>query len=681
MKRICIVKQHDITDCGPACISSIIKYYGGYVPIEILRLKCETNHNGSSAYNMIETLRLYNFKAKGFKVKSLNDIKKINALPCIAHLTLKNNLKHFVVIYELNKNGVTIMDPSKGKVKMKIREFEDIFSKIIILMQPQSTLIKYHKPNSIYKLIISVFKDNKKSTLGLVLNNIALVILSVLINYFLKLGSVASDGEYGQTILLYIFLLFLFLYLIKNYIEYIKNKLIIFLNKNISADLYEKFSHQLFILPLNFIKSKTSGEIISRYNELSQINEMIPDFIVSLVLDLIMMFITLLFASSISVKLSLFSMILMLIYVLFCCTLKNPTLHKISKNITLSSAFNTDIIDNVNTIISTKYMNNENNMERRLEKSGTTYLMNKTKLSSYFNKCELIKNIIFDLGKWFILSIGLYFCFIKKLSLIDLFTFEMVINYFYEPVKDICAMIPKISFMKSSLYKLNEFSIIKEEKKGIYDFTPGKIKIDNLSYSYDFGHVVVKNLNMIINEKDKVLVQGKSGSGKSTLCQILSRQLDYSEGTVKINNINILDIKVDDYRKNITYIGQKDSLLVDTIFKNIIYERNVDDKEFKTICNICEIDEIVNKKVNRFNTMISESSMNISGGEKQRIILARGLLNSGRIIIMDEALSEVNKDMEEKIIKRIFNYFKNKTIIYVSHKDYNNIFNRKIVMN
>ena len=104
----------------------------------------------------------------------------------------------------------------------------------------------------------------------------------------------------------------------------------------------------------------------------------------------------------------------------------------------------------------------------------------------------------------------------------------------------------------------------------------------------------------------------------------------------------------------------------------------MNDKEFNIICSICEIDKIVNNKNHCLNSYISESSDNISGGEKQRITLARGLINSGKILILDESLSEVNKDMEERILKRILNYFKNKTIIYVSHKKYDNLFDTTI---
>ena len=680
MRKIVIVKQHDITDCGPACLSSIIKFYDGYVPIEMIRLKCMTTADGTSAYNLVEAAKFYNFNVSAIRVNNCLSLKNYD-LPCIIHLKLKNNLHHFACLYEITKDNVVLMDPAQGKVKMKINEFSSIFTNVVILLKPHSTLVKYEKPNSISKIIISFFIDNKIISTKLLIYSISLVLLSLITNYFLKCGSFFSGGDFGLTILFLLMFIYFYIYMVKNYLDYIKNKLLAYMNKNISADLYNKFSHQLFILPLNFIKSKTSGEIISRYQELSQINQMIPDIIISVSLDLIMALITLIFSSIISIKLTIISIFVMIIYFIINLAFKNPTLQKINRNINLSSSFNTDIIDNVNTIISTKYINNEENMERRLEKSATNYLLDNMNMDLYLNKCNFIKNTIFDIGRWFILSYGLYLCCIQELNIINLFTFEMVINYFFDPIKDLSSMIPKYCFMKSSLYKLNEFAIIKEENNGRFRFKPGEIKVCNLSFYYENDNYILKNLNLNIKEKEKILFQGKSGSGKSTFCQILSKQLDYKNGEIKIGDININDIDLKDFRRNVTYIGQKDSLLVDTILKNILFERKVVDEKFLNVCKICEIDEIVNKKINNYETIINESAMNISGGERQRIILARGLINPGKIIILDEALSEVNKDMEERIIKRIFKYFKDKTIIYVSHKEYNNIFNRKVVFN
>ena len=108
--------------------------------------------------------------------------------------------------------------------------------------------------------------------------------------------------------------------------------------------------------------------------------------------------------------------------------------------------------------------------------------------------------------------------------------------------------------------------------------------------------------------------------------------------------------------------------MVDTIENNIKFERNVDENQFKTICSICEIDKIIKSKFDCFDTLICESSDNISGGEKQRIALARGLINSGKIIIMDESLSEVGEKEEIDIINKVFKKYNDKTIIYISHR-------------
>ena len=112
-----IVKQNDTRDCGICCLESIIKYYNGYIPLEILRLDTNTNNNGTTAYNLIKTAKKYGFNALGKRINKLNEKEII--LPAIAHITTKKGLNHFVVIYKINKNTVTIMDPAKGFIKLK----------------------------------------------------------------------------------------------------------------------------------------------------------------------------------------------------------------------------------------------------------------------------------------------------------------------------------------------------------------------------------------------------------------------------------------------------------------------------------------------------------------------------------------------------------------------------------
>ena len=677
MKNNLIVKQHDLTDCGPACLLSIIKYYGGYVPIEILRRNSKTDKIGTSAYDLISCVRKYGLEGSGIRVKDISDINNYQ-LPCIAHLKMQNGLNHFVVIYKIISNKIILMDPKKGKTRLSHDEFNKIFNKIIITFKPYMKVEKINKPKSIRKTIFNIVLNNKLNSLLLIITAILIIIISLFLSYYLKIGEIFIKKDFGLTYIYKLFAIFLVLYLLKNIINHVKNYLIIKFNQNISIKLYSDFSKNIFCLPLNYIKSRTSGEVISRFNELSEINSLLPNIILSIFLDLIMAFITFNFTVRISLNLSVIVAIFMLFYFIIAYVFKNPTLRRINQNLDINAEFNSKVIETVANLRSIKNLNNDENMERRLNKHLKDAISNNCKLDNYYNNISFLKNTFYDMMIFTISSYGLYLIYLNKLVIVDLFTFLIIISYFAEPIKDLVDMITKFCFIKTSMIKIDEFSISNDIDSAKNEFEAGDINIMDLSYAYNGIDYIIKNYSCLIKEKSKVLVQGSSGSGKSTLCQLISKQLNNYSGKILINNCDLNEIKNDSIRKNITYIGQKDSLIIDTIENNIKYERNVNDKEFNIICSICEIDKIVNNKNHCLNSYISESSDNISGGEKQRITLARGLINSGKILILDESLSEVNKDMEERILKRIFNYFKDKTIIYVSHKKYSNLFDTTI---
>ncbi|MBR5662568.1 MAG: ATP-binding cassette domain-containing protein [Bacilli bacterium] len=675
MKKNLIIKQHDITDCGPACLLSVIIYYGGYVPLSMIRENSFTDKTGTSAYNLIKCAEKYGLTGSGMKVSNIKNISD-DKLPCIAHARTKNGLNHFVTIYEINKEYILIMDPGVGKVKMLIEEFNEIFSNIVILLHPYKKVEKLNKPKSIINLIKEIILNNKLNILLLFIISLLTMFSSIFLSYFIKIGNLIINKGLNISYLYFLFLLFLVIYIFKNLFDYIKNMIIIKFNKKISLKLFSDFSMKIFNLPLNFIRSRTSGEIVSRYNELSEVNSLLPTIILSMFLDLITSFITILFLLNISYKLTLMVLVLMIVYFIISYTFKNPTLYKINKNLDENANLNSSVIESINNLRSIKNLHNESNMRKKLDQILKKTLCDNYSLDSFYNKITFIKNLYYDLVIFFISSYGLYLLYLNKIGITDLFTFLIIVNYFSEPIKDLVDMVTKFCFIKTSINKINEFNIITSNDNGNLTFKEGDIIVNNLSYAYNGINFVINNYSCQIKKKSKVLLKGNSGSGKSTLCQILSKQLLNYEGNVFIAGNEVKNINNDSFKNNVTYIGQKDTLIVDTIENNIKYERNVDKKEFKTICRLCEIDEIINKKFNRFNNLVSESSDNISGGEKQRITLARGLINSGNILILDEPLSEVNCDMEERILKRIICYFKDKTIIYVSHKSYKNIFDQ-----
>ena len=177
------------------------------------------------------------------------------------------------------------------------------------------------------------------------------------------------------------------------------------------------------------------------------------------------------------------------------------------------------------------------------------------------------------------------------------------------------------------------------------------------------------NVSFKIKYGSKFLIYGDSGSGKSTIIKILLKYLDDYNGEILIDNKNIKDISSSIISNSITYVSQNNYILNDTLKNNIIYDRRIKDEEYENAIHICNLDTLRNNNKLRNNMIIEEDGFNISGGERQKIILARSILKDSEFIILDEALSEVGVDEEKEIIKKLFNYFKDKTIIYISHKE------------
>ena len=263
----------------------------------------------------------------------------------------------------------------------------------------------------------------------------------------------------------------------------------------------------------------------------------------------------------------------------------------------------------------------------------------------------------------------------------DYITISFMTNYLIYPVRNIIDIIYDYHYVKSSITRANNLLEVSSEKineKEVLDIN-GNIKITNLKYTYNNKNIILKDINLFIKDKDRVLLLGSSGSGKSTILKLLYKYLEADRKTIYINNYDINDYSLSDIRKNITYISQNEQLFNDTIRNNILLNRDISEIDYLNICKILHIDDIVKDNVLGYDYLIEENGINISGGQRQRIILARGLLKSSKIIMIDEGLNQIDIKLEREILQDVFTYFHNKTFIIVSHRrDNNDLYNRII---
>ena len=664
MKKKYIVRQNDIKDCGVCCLESILKYYNGYVPLETLRIDTNTSISGTTAYNILKTAKKYGLNGQGKKTDNTNEI----ILPAIAHLKLKNGLEHFVVIYKITNSIITIMDPAKGYIKYKIDDFKSLWTNVVLELIPykEVTYIKTNK--KISDIFINTIAEEKELFKNLLLNNILIIILSIIISYHFKIVTNSIENNHTKTTI-FIIIFFIILHIIKIFLNYIKNEYIIYLEKNIDLNLILDLISHIFKLPLNVIKSRTSGEIMTRVNEFNTIKTIFIEIISSIFPDFILAICSIYFLYSTSNELFLILCIISLLYIIIGLITSPIIYKKINDNIDLETEFNSNLIEKIEGIESIKNINKTNYFLNKINKNYLLYKQNDLSYKKYLNKVEILKNYVYELGTFLITNIGFFLIIKNKLSLINLITFNTLLSYFMNPIINTISIIPSIYFVKLSVIKATEFYQIKKEENIEEEFVNGNIILKNIKYSYSDFNELLKNINIKIRKNEHIHLVGDSGCGKSTLCKLIVRNIDNYKGNITIGDINIKDYKINTIRKNVVYISQREKLFTETLSNNIKLNNNISKKELNNIINITDISKILETKEFSLDTMLFDGGYNLSGGERQRIVLARALAQKPSILIMDESLSELDKKSELDILRKLDKKYKHMTIIYISHSN------------
>lgn len=673
-----IVRQRDEKDCGACSLLSIIRHYKGNVPLEQIRLDAKTTTEGTTALNLILASKKYGFDAMGMKVEHLKDVKR---LPAIAHLNLKKGYNHYVVIYKITKDKVTIMDPAKGKVVKSLGEIEKEATGVVLLFYPKQKITVLKKEITLFKIFKKVFLSEKKLIKTIIFVSFLLSGFTIALGYYFQIFNSLYVNKYPISYLKVIILIFGTFTIFKLTLAYYRSYLENHLNKNIDCMITSDFLNHLFNLPLKVITSRKSGEILSRVNELTSIKGLITEVFITYTLDFLLVVVTTFLLISINSKLFLILFLITIIYLSVGIITKKSIFEKAYQNITFESEFNNLILEDVKMITSIKNLAAVDTILKKVETKLTEYLYDSYKMNIFLNKVRIIKTSINEIGFFLINTFGFYLVYKGSINLINLITFNTLLSLYFDPLKNIIDCIPKYSFMKASITKINDFLSVKTEDLGKISDTNGfDISIKNLNYSYNKYKNVLKNLNIKVKSGKFVLLQGSSGSGKSTLCNILNKYITDYEGDVLLGNIDYKDLSIKTIRDNIVYVNQNEEILTDSIKENLTLGDKVSNLELNKVCKICKVDEIVSKKPFRYESVIGSDEANISGGEKQRIILARAVLKKFNVLILDEALSEVDMNLELDILKNIRETYKDKTIIYISHKKYPNIFDEVINM-
>lgn len=643
MKKYPLVKQKGLKDCGPACIQMILKYYGGYVSLDKLSDMLCTNNNGTSAYHMVDVLKSLGFESNGYKYNDLSFFKR----PCIALINI-DSYNHYVVVYNVNfkKKFIIIGDPFKGILKVSFEWFLYHWEGIAIEMVPIRKLVN-ETHISMHDFIFKLLKPNIYYLFCIGLLSLVIGIFSIVTSFFVQ----AVVTYINDNILFYVVLVFSFLILSTIIISYVRNLILIKLDQRFDKSLsLDTFSH-IIHLPYCYYKNKMAGEIISYFNDLFLIKSVIGNISIFLFVNIPLIIILIIFLFFTDYKLFVINMFILCLYFILYIIYKKKNYYltdEVLRKKSLISSYITESIKGYETI---RNLNVQNKIMNSFSGKYSEYLKIAKKLDKMKSKEFLFRELIGGLSTILIIIYGIInlknglpvsmFITIFLLSSLLSSSFKSILEFDYE-----------LEEVKSSINHVGELFFNNYQKANIT--VNGDICVKNLNYSFDKIKNILNNINLEIKMGTKMMVTGVSGSGKSTLFKIIKGYYDNYKGSVTVGKVESGKYNFE----NILYVSGKEILFTGRIFDNLNL-RKFDSRSIE----ICELLEFIND----YNMIVEEDGFNMSDGQKQRIVLARALSNFN-VLIIDEGLSQVDVDMERRILKKLFRRYQSKTIIYISHR-------------
>jgi ABC-type bacteriocin transporter len=666
------VQQHDVTDCGAACLASIARYYDLDIPIARIRQYASTDKKGTNILGLLEAANKLGFSAKGVRgaMENLPDIP----LPIIAHV-IKGELHHYIVVYRITHAYIEVMDPEDGRLhRLQHDDFKKIWSGVLVLLAPNESFTPGNEKVSIEKRFLYLLKPHRAMLFQVLLGAVVYTILGLSTSIFLQkiIDHVLPEGN--RNLLNLMGIIMIVILLLQLFIGYSRSLITIRTGQQIDARLILGYYKHLLRLPQQFFDNMRVGEIISRINDAVKIRVFINDVLVELAVDIFVLIFSFLLMFTYYWKLALIMLIIVPIYSLiyyFSDQVNKRTQRKLMEQ---TAELQTQLVESVNSVKTIKRFGLEGFANFKTETKFITLL--KTIYRSSTNSL-IIGNSSFFVSMAFtiiLLWIGAGFVLSNIITPGELLSFYAIIEYFTQPVAGLIGMNKTLQDARIAADRLFEIMDLEKEsadnKAELTNDMVGDIQFKNIHFRYGTRVIVFKGLNLLLPKGQITAVIGESGSGKTTLLSLMQNLYPLESGNIFIGDYDIKYLSNESLRKIVSVVPQDVHLFAGNVIENIaIGDYEPDIRKIMAICNQLGIVDFIENLPEGFNTTLGENGNNLSGGQRQRLAIARALYRDPEILILDEATSSLDSESESYVQKTIsLLRDRKKTIVVIAHR-------------
>ena len=674
MKKGIKIKQHDITDCGAACLASICAHYGLQFPVARIRQYAFTDQKGTNILGLVEAANKLGLSAKG--VRAQFEALQIVPKPTIAHIIVKEALQHFVVIYKVTDTHITYMDPRDGRMYKKTNEeFKTEWTGVLVLMEPEETFQQGNQKVSMTRKFLSLLVPHKSVMSQALFGAFIYSILGLSTSVYVGKITDYVLVDKNLNLLNLMGIIMLLILLLRTFVGTMKSILALKTGQRIDAALILGYYKHLLTLPQQFFDTMRVGEIISRVNDAVKIRNFINNVSLDLVVNMMILVFSVCLMFVYSWKLALVTLVSVPLFYLIYWAF-NKLNRKYQRSIMESSAdLESQLVESINSITTIKCFGIENFANLKTE-SRFVHLLKNTYRSIH-------GAILAQEGVQFvstgititILWLGSILVVDQELTPGTLMVFYSLVGYVLSPIGSLITSNQTIQDALIAADRLFQIMDLEreqddEQKIALEPDMIGDISFENVSFRYGSRKQVFESLNLTIKKGKTTAIIGASGSGKTTLVSLLQHIYPIQAGQIRIGNYDIAQIDNRSLRLRIGTVPQQIELFAGTIVENIaVGDLHPDMRRIVDLANQLGLQSFIERLPKGFMTYIGEHGASLSGGERQRIAIARALYKEPDILIFDEATSSLDS-FSEKFVKKTLDELacKGKTVIVIAHR-------------
>lgn len=682
-------RQLDSMDCGAACLKMVSSYYGSSYSIQFIREKCGITRQGVSALGICDAAEEIGLKSFVIDVSYESLIEEVS-LPCIIHW----RQRHFVVVYKANEKYVWVADPAVGRIKYSKEKFLEgwLYNKrfnketeaqgYVILLElaheiPQKK-DQQQKPIYDLKFLFPYVRNFKSQIVQIVLSILVSSLLLICIPFFTQ--ALVDKGIKTRN-LNFIYLILagqLMLFFSQTLMEITRRWLILFITRRMNIAIISDFLLKLMRLPIAFFDSKKQADLTIRIDDQRQVENFLSNTSLNMLFSL--------------VNILLFGGILLYYnYILFITFMTGSIIYFIwvmlfvNERVVLSYRRRDEQVENrssvlqlINGIQEIKLNNSEK--KRRWEwESVQSRIYNTSMKELRIEQIQVVGgNFIMQITYLLITAAAAMAVVKGNLTLGMMLSTQYIIGQLTIPINNFVTFIQGAKEAKISIERLGEVFNLSEESKGNHvsdqkNDNNSDLTLNKLSFRYGSATslLTLKDLNLVIPYGKITAIVGTSGSGKTTLVKLLLKFYQASTGNIMVGEQDINNFSDTYWRDKCGVVMQDGFIFADTILRNITESNQgyeIDKARLQQAVRIANLEEMIEALPLGFQTNISMGGINLSGGENQRILIARAVYKNPEYLFFDEATSALDANNEKIIMENLNEFFTGKTVVIIAHR-------------